>query len=100
MPTLTRHPRPTLRLRERERGAFACVDAVGYLHWVRVFDGTIMARPGQNATNAGRLEAPDGSPVCHVEGRLYVLWSRTAFEWIEVEAIVQSSVKAPPVSAY
>jgi len=91
MPTLTTYS-PTLRLRERERGAFACLDVAGNLYWVRIFDGTIQSRSGEGWSNrATRLVTPEGSPVCHVADDLYLLRSRLTREWIEVESLVKGT---------
>src|SRR5690242_14757252 len=97
MPMLTNHV-PTLRLRERERGAFACTDDGGRLFWVRVFEGTIQSRPGDSwAGGSNRLLTPEGSAVCHVADDLYLLWLHAERRWIEVVSFASSTTKCGSV---
>jgi len=90
MPALRALPDPTqtLQLRQRERSAFSCLDDEGHLHWVRVFEGTIDARTEQLQDGAThRLETPTGAPVVYVEGQLYLMWSASKQDWMELEAL-------------
>jgi hypothetical protein len=93
MPLLTSHI-PTLQLRERERGAFACTDDAGKLYWVRVFEGTIQSRPADGPFGgANRLLTPEGSTVCHVADDLYLLWLPRERRWVEVVTLASSKPK-------
>jgi hypothetical protein len=86
----------SLRPAERESYAFACADAAGNVHWVRVFESSIVRRTlvGRlGASDGRRLETATGSAVHPIDVGLYLVYCERTLEWIEVEALELTAVR-------